>query len=691
MRLRRLLGPAVIETTSDGYRLAVDGDDIDARTFEHLVGRARALSDLGDHERAATTLERAMTLWRGRAFCDVDDWAPAQAEAARLEAMRHAAEEALVEARIRSGDHLAAVADGQALVASEPLNERRWALLALALYRSGRQGDALRTVHRARTVLADELGVVPGPELLALEQRLLQQDPQLSSSIGPPPRVDDRCPYRGLVPYDVDDDDAYFGRDREVEVCLRRLTTSPLLAVTGPSGSGKSSLVRAGVASRLRRSGRAVVVLTPGRDPLGTLRSALATADAGAVVVVDQLEELIAPDVRPDAAEEFLDVLVSRLDTTPLVVSVRADHLGTIGAHETFARWLEAGLHLVTPMTTDELRSVIEQPATGAGLRLEPGLTELLLRDVSGEAGSLPLLSFALAQTWLNREGRVLTVDGYLATGGLRHAIATSAERLYEGLPSRQRPMARALFLRLVMPSPEGNPVRRPVDADAVVTDDDHRQVVDAFVRTRLVVAGDDGLEVAHEALVREWPRLRAWLDEDQEGQRVMRHLATAAIDWDAMGRPDSELYRGARLSAAQEWSAAHAQDASPLERKFLGASIAAHEQQRRRARRTTRRLAVLLVIALLGGSLAVLQWRNATARPRERMRLHRPRGRLGCLLWPAHSQVGSSTSRCSSVSRAIASRLRRARKAHSERPSPTRPPDSTRSSTCPARPTKAR
>ena len=194
--------------------------------------------------------------------------------------MRHAAEEALLEARIRSGDHLAAVADGEALVASEPLNERRWALLALALYRSGRQGDALRTVHRARTVLADQLGVVPGPELLALEQRLLQQDPQLASSIGPPPRVDDRCPYRGLVPYDVDDDDTYFGRDREVEACLRRLTTSPLLAVTGPSGSGKSSLVRAGVASRLRRAGRAVVVLTPGRDPLGAFRSALATADA---------------------------------------------------------------------------------------------------------------------------------------------------------------------------------------------------------------------------------------------------------------------------------------------------------------------------------------------------------------------------------------------------------------------------
>ena len=131
------------------------------------------------------------------------------------------------------------------------------------------------------------------------------------------------------------------------------------------------------------------------------------------------------------------------------------------------------------------------------------------------------MLSFALAETWANREGRVLTVDGYLATGGLRRAIATAAERLYEGLPLGQRGLARAMFLRLVTPAADGEAVRQRVNADVLVTDDEHRRVVDAFVRTRLLVAGDDGLELAHEALVREWPRLRSWLDEDQDGQRV--------------------------------------------------------------------------------------------------------------------------------------------------------------------------
>lgn len=620
MRLRRVLGSAVIETTSNGYRLGLGGEEIDAREFERLVRRGRSLVELGDHERAVDALEHALALWRGRPFSDLDSWAPAQAEVARLDALRRGAEESLLEARLASGDTVRAVADGEGLVAAEPLSERRWALLALALYQAGRQGDALRAIQRARVVLAEELGLNLGPDLSALEQRVLQQDPGLAATTSAPPVADARCPYRGLVPYDVDDDEAFFGRDREVETCLRRLTGGRVLVVVGASGSGKSSLVRAGVAGRLRRGGQPVGVLTPGADPLGALAATLATSGPSTILVIDQLEELVTLGASPDDVDRFLDALVARLAFAPVVVALRGDHVGSMGNHPAFARQLEDGLHLIGAMTEEELRAVIVRPAAEAGLRLEPGLAELLLRDVRDEPGGLPLLSFALAETWANREGRVLTVDGYLATGGLRQAIATSAERLYEGLPVDQRSVARAMFLRLVTPAADGEAICQRVDASALVTDDEHRRVVDAFVRTRLVVAGDSGLELAHEALVREWPRLRGWLDEDREGLRLLGHLHSSAQEWDRGGRDPAELQRGARLAATLDWVDTADPGLDDIERRYLDASREAEEAElaaaRERARRdahSKRRLrallvatAVLLVGVLIAGLLAV-------------------------------------------------------------------------------------
>jgi WD40 repeat protein len=434
------------------------------------------------------------------------------------------------------------------------------------------------------------------------------------------------APYRGLVPYDLDDDESYFGRDREIDICLQRLTGSPLLAVVGPSGCGKSSLVRAGIASRLRRTGRPIVVLGPGSDPCAALDTAQQTAGPTTVLVVDQLEELFAPEIPADIAGQFLDELIARLDTAPVVVALRGDHVGSVSVNPRFARHVEAGLHLVGPMTEEELRDVIERPAQRAGLRLEPGLVELLLSDTRGEPGGLPLLSFALAETWANRDGRVLTVDGYLATGGLRQAIGTSAERLYDGLPEHERSLAKALFLRLVTSAPDGEAIRQRVQPDSIITDDEHRRVVDMYVRSRLVIAGDDGLEVAHEALVREWPRLRTWLDDDIDGQRILRHLTVTAESWDGLGRPDSELYRGVRLAQADEWRARTEPDLTPAERTFLDTSVShdraevdAQAQRMRHQARQNRRLrtlltgtAALLVVALLAGVLAARQARRA-------------------------------------------------------------------------------
>ncbi len=203
VRLRKSLGAASIETTSHGYRLAVPPDDVDARRFERLLRRGQELVTLGEPERAAYTIDEALRLWRGRAFIDLEDWEDGRVEAGRLEELRLEAEDVRLDAALRAGNFAEVLAELPTRVAAAPLRERRWALLATAQYQAGRQGDALRSLHEARRVLVDELGLDPGPELVALEQAILRQDPALvAASALPEPST--TCPYLGLVPYDVD-------------------------------------------------------------------------------------------------------------------------------------------------------------------------------------------------------------------------------------------------------------------------------------------------------------------------------------------------------------------------------------------------------------------------------------------------------------------------------------------------------
>ena len=291
VRLRKVLGVSAIETSPAGYRLNIAADDIDAHRFERMVRRSLELLTLGEHDRAAYVSGEALALWRGRALAELEEWDPGRAEATRLDQLRLDAEEVHLDARLRGGHHREVLGEAQARVAEAPLRERRWALLALAQYQAGRQADALRTLHHARRLLLDELGVEPGPDLVALEQAILRQDPSLVSAAAPP-GASAACPYMGLVPYDVEDSDGFFGRDREVDACLQRLTAVGVLAVIGPSGCGKSSLVRAGIAAALVSSGRRVVVITPGARPMDAL-TAVPSAGPVPVLVVDQCEEAV--------------------------------------------------------------------------------------------------------------------------------------------------------------------------------------------------------------------------------------------------------------------------------------------------------------------------------------------------------------------------------------------------------------
>ncbi len=628
VRLRKLLGAAAIETVGHGYRLALPPSEIDAHEFERLMGRSRELLELGEPERAGYGAAEALGLWRGTPLADLEEWEPGRTEADRLEELHRDAEELRVDAALRSGRHGEVLGDARRLVEQAPLRERRWELLALAQYRAGQQADALRSLQQLRRVLVSELGLDPGPEVLALEQAILRQDPDLLPLITVA-EPSETCPYLGLVPYGVGDAETFFGREAEVEACRRRLPSAGVVAVVGPSGSGKSSLVRAGLAAALERDGERVVVITPGRHPLAAL-SAVPPRGPPVVVVVDQAEEAVS--LCEDSAEvgQFFEALAAHAAGHAtgggLVLALRADRLGDLVGYGEMSRLVEQGLYLLTPMTAESLRAAIEGPARQAGLRLEPGLVELLVAEVEGQPGALPLLSHALRQTWERREGGVLTLEGYRATGGIRQAVARSAERVYEELPLEQRTMLRDVMLRLVTPSPEGAPMRSRVPRRLLSTDPAHDQLMERLVAARLVTSDDGVVELAHEAIARAWPRLQGWLDDDTEGQRVLRHLSVAADTWDTMGRPDDELYRGTRLAQALEWRARAAPDLTPVEVDHLTAAErrarqeeqSALEQARSQAR-VNRRLrgllvgaAMLLVAAMVAGILAVRQANRA-------------------------------------------------------------------------------
>jgi WD40 repeat protein len=285
---------------------------------------------------------------------------------------------------------------------------------------------------------------------------------------------------------------------------------------------------------------------------------------------------------------------------------------------------VERSLYLLGAMTEQGLRAAIEAPARQEGLLIEPGLVDLLVSEVAGTAGALPLLSHALLETWQRREANTLTVDGYTASGGIRGAVAQSAEAVYAGIDAEQRVVLRDLVLRLVSSGTQGEPVRAKLPRRLFSAEPEHQQLIDLLVGSRLVTSDAGVVEVAHEALARAWPRLRTWLDEDMEGQRIRQHLTSAADAWDSLGRPDSELYRGVRLTQALQWRDRADTRLTAVEVAFLDAGDRNEQSERRaeqvrakaqarliRRQRTALAVAVVLLVVAGGAGLTALQQRN--------------------------------------------------------------------------------
>ncbi|OLF14722.1 nSTAND1 domain-containing NTPase [Actinophytocola xanthii] len=461
-----------------------------------------------------------------------------------------------------------------------------------------------------------------------------------------------KAPYLGLTSFEPEDANRFFGRHDLVEDLCSRLSESTFLALFGASGSGKSSLLRAGLLPAVWQNhlpGSAdwpTVLLTPGSRPVEQLaaelaglacrepdlgadlaaapgeicaliRQALANRAPGArlAIVVDQFEEVFTLCRDESERRSFLACLLAAAQECDglarVVLGVRADFYARCAQYPALVAALRDRQVLVGPMAAEDLRAVIREPAAAAGLAVEAALVEAVLADVVGEPGVLPLLSHALLETWKQRSGDRLTLAGYRRTGGVRGAIARTADRVFAQFDAAGQRVARDVFLRLTALGEGTEDTRRRVsrrellggpDAEAVTT------VLASLADARLVTLGQDTVEVAHEALIRSWPRLRVWLAEDRETLSAHRRLTETVADWERHDRDDGWLYRGARLAAWQDRPKDRLND---TEREFLSLSVKASDRERN-ARKWRLRLAfgglatatvvvtVLAVLALL-------------------------------------------------------------------------------------------
>lgn len=855
-RVRRALEPwQGLVTEPPGYRLAVDRQQVDALRFTDLAAAARRCLEAEDNAEAERLAVEALGLRRGTPYLEFQDSDFSLAEASRLDEVGLDLLEVRGEAALELGKHAELVVEFEAQCRRNPLRERFWAQLIVALYRCGRQAEALAAYRRARGVLVVEIGVEPGPDLRRLEQRILDHDPtlQLPADRQPdlPPALDARarvligraaeltvlrqrweratqgdggvlviagppgsgrtrlvaefageihaagaavqylgpgeavgttqargsgllvlddldrtnkptdialprlaaeaaacrtlvivvydpgsattalraellrtphdelllepleqraiteiarmyaadmepeqvervavasggwparihvaaselamsnaaervqlaagrahrarrdlaavradvragvgdltkarqaiaaqqpgrdghaiCPYKGLAPYLESDAELFFGREALVTSLCARMVDTPFVAVVGPTGSGKSSLVRAGVLPAL--AGGVVpglaeqphVVITPGEQPLATLQSAI-TADRPSIVVVDQFEESFTACTDTTERHAFFNALLGLAGQAGgrVIVTLRGDFVDACVEHPELSHRLGEATVLVGPMTADEIHRAVELPARHVGLDVEPELVDTIVTDVANQPGALPLLSTALLETWKQRRGRLMTEAGYLKAGRLSGAISRLAETAYGRLDEDGRQAARRLLLRLADVGESGAPVRRRVPRDELPTGRATEAALAALVDRRLLTASDTGIEVTHEALLTAWPRLAQWLADDVQGRALRAHLTPSARSWIDGGRPDADLYRGPRLAAAMDWAADHRADLTTTEQEFLDASeqFAQRELAEQRARadreaRGRRRLRLVLIglVALL-------------------------------------------------------------------------------------------
>ena len=895
--LRKALGPERLEGSRVGYILRADPAELDAVRFQSLLRDARRLLPI-DAKAAVGTFDHALDLWRGPAFADLGAEPSLRSEAARLDDLRLAALEERIDAQLTLGEPGEVIGELEGLTARHPLRERFWEQLMLALYRSGRQGEALAAYQRAREILADELGIDPSPELRRVHERILAQssdldpggeplrgyrllervgedpvgvvyratqpnvgrevavrvvhehranDPafvrrfepeaqaiaalehphiapvydywrepgrayvvtrflrggslrglidrsgqlphdratrileQVASALamahrrgvahgairssnvlfdeegnayltdfsigsgsvrtaddlpafaalaretlgerlpmavgealrraeiargaddtatvltelisvlgtkaGAPATVatDVRNPYKGLRPFIEADALDFFGREAFIQRLLERLSRagnpSRFVAVVGPSGSGKSSVVRAGLVAAIRRGevpgsdAWLVTEMHPGHHPfeeldaalmrvavrppaglLGRLESGprglLNVADAivpdgtELLVIVDQFEETFTLTETEDERAQFLESLrVATADPASrvrVIATLRADFYDRPLRYPRIGQLLGSTTEVLSPLTPEELERAIVRPAERSGLDVDSALVPQIAADVAEQPGALPLVQYALTELYDRRHDGRLTLEAYREIGGVVGALAASAEHLYATRQPAGRKAVRQLFLRLVTLG-EGTPDSRrriPLSELSVIEVDPSamQSALGAYGRHRLLTFDRDPstreptVEVAHEALLSAWQRLRGWIDEAREDVRMHRRLSEAAREWERNDCEPSFLLAGSRLDQFESWGSATTLALGPEERSFLMGSVTRRDHERAAEASRTRReqvlesrsvkrlralVAVLAAAALVAGTLTTVALKQSRSAQR--------------------------------------------------------------------------
>jgi serine/threonine protein kinase len=446
----------------------------------------------------------------------------------------------------------------------------------------------------------------------------------------------DESPYAGLSSFQEADADRFFGRTREIAAMVNRINDRPLLAVVGPSGTGKSSFVRAGLVPVLKRSGTAweALVIRPGRNPLGSLASIVAPLMSSSTTVeediqeqqrlverlrnepgyvgsvlrsrarrqkrkillfIDQFEELYT--LVPDAQERlaFTACLSGIADdaTSPIrvILSIRSDFLDRVPEDQRFMDELSQGLYFLTPPSREGLRDALVQPAEMAGYQFEtPAMVDSMLEHLDATQGALPLLQFAATQLWEARDSKrkLLTESAYQSIGGIAGALASHADNVVAGMSTQERTLVRALCLRLVTPER----TRAIVSADELreLTKDtgEMQRLIDHLVQARLLVVQTGGgatgatVEIVHESLIHSWPTLRRWLDEGQEDAGFLEQLRNAARQWQAKNFDANLLWRGEMVEEALRFQRRYRGELPQLQHDFLEAVFSQAKKGRR-------------------------------------------------------------------------------------------------------------
>ena len=623
----------VLSTRSPGYQLDAHADSIDIRQFEARVREGSRKLREGDPDTGAADLRAALRLWRGPALSDFTYEEFAQPYIQRLHDLHLGAIEELAAADLAAGRASEVIPLLDAAIREDPLRERSRELLMLALYRTGRHPEALRTYQHLRTVLDEELGLEPSPPLQRLQERILLHDPALMPADAGATAVAARNPYKGLRSFGERDAANFFGREELVTKLLGSLRhEANFVALVGPSGSGKSSVIAAGLIPRLREgagdgSDRWVIAqMTPGTNPLAEIEAVIGAARDGPngsdtfpapgarpsrrrtpgrmpeggrlLLVIDQFEEVFTLTEEPQR-QHFLEAIVGAAANPgtqiSLLLALRADFYDRPLQHAGFARLFTPNVINVLPMTPEELEAAIVGPAEKAGVAVEPALLAELVGDAAYRPGTLPLLEYALTELFDQRSKTTLTLDGYRALGGIRGILSRSAETIYDALSPDARQVTMQLFLRLVQLGRGASESRRrlalaeltSLDLDPVVLSN----VLDAFGQRRLLsfdrdaASGQATVEVAHEALFREWHRLAGWIDGHRTALVRFETFTGAADEWEASDRNADYLLTGTRLAEFEAWSAEGTLPVTGRLREYLVAGLARREAEEAAAR----------------------------------------------------------------------------------------------------------